>query len=81
MPETGIGVTITGKEIYESVVLIKDTVTRIETKLDNLEVQVSEHDEKIEELQKFKYQIASLGGIVGGALVALIQGLFSFLAK
>lgn len=81
MPETGIGVTITGKEIYESVVLIKDTVTRIETKLDNLEVQVSEHDEKIEELQKFKYQIASLGGIVGGALVALIQGLFGFLAK
>ena len=81
MPETGIGVTITGKEIYESVVLIKDTVTRIETKLDNLEVKVSEHDEKIEELQKFKYQIASLGGIVGGALVALIQGLFGFLAK
>ena len=71
MPETGIGVIITGKEVYDAVMETKATVTRIEGKFSALEATVKEHDIKLESLQRFKYQVMGWGALAG-ALTSLI---------
>ena len=57
MPDTGIGVVITGKEIYDAVMETKGTVARIEEKFSSLTstvrdhtVALEEHDDKLEDL-------------------------------
>lgn len=65
MPDTGIGVVITGKEVYDAVMETKATVTRIEGKFSSLEATVKEHETKIEDLQRFKYQLIGWSGLAG----------------
>lgn len=80
MPDTGIGVVITGKEIYDAVMETKGTVARIEEKFSSLTSTVQdhtaaleEHDGKLEDLYRKYYQIAGIGGMVGGAVLAVVQ--------
>lgn len=81
MPDTGIGVVVTGKEIYDAVMETKATVTRIEGGLQELKATVGEHETKIEDLQRFKYQLigwsglaGTLAGLFGPYVVKLIFG-------
>ena len=81
MLESGIGVVVTGKEIYDAVMETKATVTRIEGGLQELKVTVREHETKIEDLQRFKYQLigwsglaGTLAGLFGPYVVKLIFG-------
>ena len=79
MPDTGIGVVITGKDIYDLVLTTKESVTRIESRLgsvnealENHERSIQDHTSKLEELQKFRYQTVGWGsaaGAIAGFLV------------
>lgn len=73
MPDSGIGVVITGKEIYDAVMATKESVTRIESKFGEVEAAVKEHETKLEDLYRKYYQIAGIGGMVGGAVLAVVQ--------
>lgn len=78
-PESGMGVLITGKEVYDAVLSIKDTVTRMEQKLGDLSKTVAEHDVKIEDLTKKYYLAGGIGGIAGSIVVAAIPVIIRFM--
>lgn len=85
MPDTGFGVVITGKEIYDAVMETKGTVTRIEEKFTSMTATVKEHtaaleehDDKLEDLYRKYYQIAGIGGMVGGLVLAIAQAIIKY---
>ena len=75
MPDSGIGVVITGKEIYDAVMATKESVTRIESKFGEVEAAVKEHETKLDDLYKKYYQIAGIGGLTGGLALAIVQAI------
>lgn len=75
MPESGIGVVITGKEIYDAVMATKESVTRIESKFGEVEAVVKEHEIKLDDLYRKYYQIAGIGGLAGGLALAIGQAI------
>lgn len=79
MSESGGGVVITGKEMYDLMLETKNTVTRIETTMSALAIAVAEHEQKIDDLTKKYYMAGGLGGIVGAILTAVIPVVAKFI--